>query len=155
MRENAAVPKDRIQEEDTHPSVHYSRREGNSGAELSVEEYADAVADLIRLRLGRRPKDSQPVSRPVIHRDFTFGGVELLQNGPEPRFWIWFGWHGVGNSHHAEVAFARFKAGADGAGGGPALCVSLILQELEEDLTAGPATSFDDFSAADLGLRFQ
>jgi len=144
-----------MQDEGARGRGHYSPPQGHSGEGLSAEEYAKDVADLIRHRLSRRPKGSRSVARPVIHRDFTFGGVELARNGLKPLLGIWFGWRGVGNSHRAEVDFARFKAGADNAGGGPELRVSFILQELEEDLTAGPATSFDDFTGADWGLRFK
>lgn len=155
LSENVAVPKDGRLDDPTHESSYHSRRHGNRRENFSTREYADSVADLIRQRLSPRRTHSQPASRPVIHRDFTFGGVELTQDGPELRLWIWFGWHGVGNTHRAEVDFARFKAGTDDAGGGPELCVSFILQELEEDLTAGPSTSFDDSRGADWGLGFK
>ncbi|HVD02845.1 MAG TPA: hypothetical protein VNF75_01700 [Candidatus Dormibacteraeota bacterium] len=123
--------------------------------ELSALLYAEQLAARIRDRLGRLRDGGTEPSRQLIHRDFEFGGVDLVRTGPRLELWLRFGWYGVPCPHWAEVDLAHFRAAAEDAGGGTELCVDFILQELQEDLTGGPATPFEALGDPGWGVRYR
>ncbi|MGC2191866.1 MAG: hypothetical protein WA751_06000 [Candidatus Dormiibacterota bacterium] len=125
---------------------------------MTSRKFDDEVVDSARRRLTFAfprvgPRTAPLLAHPPLHRDFRFISAAMAGDRFAPQLSICFCWTTTPSRvDTAEVDFHRFKKQTEPLD--TELCVSFIVQQLEEDLTGGHTPDPSDASFIEAGIHY-